>query len=51
VGKEERTELTNTSLSSYDKNDAVEYNLLSILSIKGERSMIVGFVVPISNPK
>jgi hypothetical protein len=51
VGREERTELTRTSLSPYDRKEAVEDNLLSTLSIRGERSLIEGLVVPIGRPR
>jgi hypothetical protein len=49
VGREERTELTRTSLSPYDRKEAIEDNLLSTLSIRGERSLIEGLVVPIGS--
>jgi hypothetical protein len=51
VGKEDKTELTRTSLSPYDKKDETTDNLLSTLSIRGDISLMEGLVVPIGKPR
>ena len=46
-----RNELTSTSRSPYDRKDADAVNLLSTRSVKGDKSLIVGLVVPIGKPR
>jgi hypothetical protein len=51
VGRDDNTELTRTSLSTYDRKEETANNLLSTLSIRGDMSLMEGFVVPIGNPR
>jgi hypothetical protein len=51
MGIDDNTELTRINLSPYDKKEAEAVSLLSILSVRGDKSLIVGLVVPIGMPR
>jgi hypothetical protein len=51
MGIDDKTEFTRINLSPYDKKEADAVSLLSILSVSGDKSLIVGLVVPIGMPR